>query len=128
METLLKDLRFAVRTLNKTPLVTAAALVSLALGIGANTTIFTLVNAVFLRGLPIEEPDRVVSLFTTEAKQQAGPLGNLMPVSRPNYVDLRDETDVFSELVDVAFRAGGPGGSRRRAGADLRPTGGGRLF
>ncbi len=103
METLLKDLRFAFRTLKKTPLVTAAALVSLALGIGANTTIFTLVNAVFLRGLPIEEPDRVVALFTTEEKQQAGPLGNVMPVSRPNYVDLRDETDVFSQLVDVAF-------------------------
>ena len=103
METLLKDLRFAVRTLKKTPLVTAAALVSLALGIGANTTIFTLVNAVFLRGLPIAEPDRMVTLFTTEEKQQAGPLGGLMPVSRPNYVDLRDETDVFSELVDVAF-------------------------
>ncbi len=103
METLLKDFRFAFRTLKKTPLVTTAALVSLALGIGANTTIFTLVNAVFLRGLPIVEPDRVVALFTTEEKQQAGPLGNLMPVSRPNYVDLRDETDVFSELVDVAF-------------------------
>ncbi len=103
METLLKDLRFAFRTLKKTPLVTAAALVSLALGIGANTTIFTLVNAIFLRGLEVEEPGRVVALFTTEEKQQAGPFGDLMPVSRPNFVDLRDETDAFTELVDVAF-------------------------
>ncbi len=103
METLLKDIRFAFRTLKKTPLVTAAAMISLALGIGANTTIFTLVNAFFLRGLPVEDPDRLVALFTTEEKQQAGPLGNLMPVSRPNYVDLRDETNVFSHLVDVAF-------------------------
>ncbi len=103
MENLFNDLRFAFRTLMKTPLVTAAALISLALGIGANTTIFTLVNAFFLRGLPIEDPERLVALFTTEEKQQAGPLGNLMPVSRPNYIDLRDETDVFSHLVDVAF-------------------------
>ncbi len=103
METLLNDLRFALRTLLKTPLVTAAALVSLALGIGANTTIFTLVNALFLRSLPVAEPERVVALYTTEEKQQAGPLGNLMPVSRPNFVDLREETDVFSQLVDVAF-------------------------
>ncbi len=103
METLLHDLRFALRTLLKTPLVTAAALLSLALGIGANTTIFTLVNALFLRSLPIAEPERVVALYTTEEKQQAGPLGDLMPVSRPNFVDLRDETDVFQQLVDVSF-------------------------
>lgn len=103
METLLKDIRFAFRTFAKSPLVTGAALVSLALGIGANTTIFTLVDAVLLRSLPVEEPGRLVGVFTTEAKQNNSQLGGFMPVSRPNYEDLRDQTGVFSELVDTTF-------------------------
>lgn len=100
MESLVKDLRFSLRILVKSPLVTGAALLSLALGIGANTTVFSLVNAIFLRGLPIAEPERVVALFTTEEPEQ---MGGLMPVSRPNYLDLRARSGVFSDLVDVLF-------------------------
>ncbi len=100
MENLVQDLRYAFRMLVKSPVVTGAALLSLALGIGANTTIFTLVNAVFLRGLPVEDPDTLVAVFTTEENQQ---FGNFLPVSKPNFEDIRDRTDVFSDVADVFF-------------------------
>ena len=105
METLLKDLRFALRALIRNPVLTTVAIVSLALGIGANTTIFTLVNAIFLRGLPIAEPERVMTVFTTEDKQAGSPIGRVMPVSHPNYRDLQSQTSSFEELVEVMFQA-----------------------
>ena len=103
METLVNDLKYAVRMLWKSPLITAVALASLAIGIGANTTIFTLVNAVFFKGLAIEEPERVTVVFTTDEKQQGGPLGNLSPLSRPNFESLRDQSEVFAGLVNMIF-------------------------
>jgi len=107
MDDLLKDLRFAARMLAKSPLLTGAALLSLALALGANTTIFTLVNAVFLRGLPVAEPERLVTIHTYDAGHQR----DFLPVSRPNYKDLRDNADVLKNLaeyfvVDANLRAG----------------------
>ena len=99
MGNFVQDLRFALRMLKKSPVVTGAAILSLALGIGANTAIFSLVNGLFLRGLPVAEPERLVAVFTTEEKQQ---LGNFMPVSRPNYLDIR-ELEVFDEAADMFF-------------------------
>ena len=63
MSTFLQDLKFGARLLAKTPGFTVVAALSLALGIGANTTIFTLVNAVLLNPLPVEDPSQLVSVF-----------------------------------------------------------------
>ena len=63
IEDLLKDLAYAFRLLRKSPGFSATAIGSLALGIGANTAIFTLVNVLLLRPLPFERPDRLVTLF-----------------------------------------------------------------
>jgi putative ABC transport system permease protein len=60
MAAVLTDIRFAVRLLSRNPMLTLVAALSLGLGVGANTTIFTLVNEVFLRPLPMAQPDRLV--------------------------------------------------------------------
>jgi len=102
MDTLWQDLKYGVRMVGRSPGFAAVVILSLALGIGANTTIFTLVNAVFLNPLPIEDSSRVVLLFTTDdANRQAN--FTFLPTSYPNYVDYRDKTQVFSGLVMYAF-------------------------
>src|SRR6266550_6148809 len=88
----MNDLKFAFRQLLKNPGFTAVAVLTLALGIGANTGIFTLINIVLFRRLPVTEPERIVSV---------GPIGKngLGPaLSYPNYRDLRDRNEVFSGL------------------------------
>jgi predicted permease len=77
---------------------TAVAVLSLALGIGANTTIFTIVNALFLNPLPLTEPAELMTVFGTDERNTGG-FNDFMPVSYPNYVDYRDQNDVFSGLV-----------------------------
>jgi predicted permease len=98
MDTLWQDLRYAVRTLAKTPAFTIAAIVSLALGIGANTTIFTLLNALFLNPLPVERPSELVAVFTT-ASRNATQFGNLLPLSYPNLKDFRERNGVLTDLT-----------------------------
>ncbi|HEV8580112.1 MAG TPA: ABC transporter permease [Thermoanaerobaculia bacterium] len=89
-----KDLRFALRTLGKRPGFTAAAVLSLGLGIGANTTVFTLVNAAFLQAVPVEDPGRVVVLYVSQKTAPA-----FQPISYPNYEDVRQQNDVLSGLA-----------------------------
>ncbi len=97
METLWRDLRFASRTLAKSPGFASVAVLSLALGVGANTTIFTLLNAVFLAPLPVERASELVAVYTTD-EVSIGPLGGLLPMSYPNFKDVRERN---SSLVDM---------------------------
>src|SRR5215468_4227708 len=98
METLWQDIRFGFRILFKSPAFTLVAALSLALGIGANTAVFSIINASLLKPLPVEEPERLVSFFTTDTKNP----GNL-PTSHLNYVDYRDQNQVFSGLLAYSF-------------------------
>ena len=67
---MLQDLRFAVRQLVRAPAFTAVAVLSLALGIGANTTIFAVVNAVLLQPLPVRDAGKLVAVFTTDERNR----------------------------------------------------------
>ena len=99
-----QDIRSGARMLRKSPGFTFVALLSLALGIGANTAIFTIINAVFLHPLPVEEPSRVVELFTRDTKTvNTNALFQLTATSFPNYQDFRDQNTVFSGLAGVTF-------------------------
>lgn len=95
MGALREDLRYAVRLLGKTPAFTAVAVLSLTLGIGANTTIFTFAKAFFLESIPIKDPEHVVSLFSN-ATSRKGPPQEYLPTPYLNAVDYREKTDVFS--------------------------------
>jgi len=102
MGSLLQDLRFGIRLAYKNPLFTLVAVVSLTLGISANTTIFSVFNAVFLQTLPVHEPDRLVAVFTTDARN-TGRFLNYLQMSYPNYEDFRDKNGAFSGLVAQIF-------------------------
>src|SRR5262249_10875687 len=93
-----QDLRLAFRSATRNPALTTVIVVSLALGIGANTTIFTLINAVFLRPLPVHEPRRLVQIFTVMPKSTA-----YQSVSLANYRDFRDHVSEFSGLAASQF-------------------------
>ena len=101
METFLKDLRHALRYLRQSPGFTATAIAALALGIGASTAIFSVVNAVLLQPLPFPEPDRIVMLMN------ASPQGNYPSASVPKYNVWRRQTRVLEDIA--AFDTGGPG-------------------
>ncbi|MGH9940809.1 MAG: ABC transporter permease [Pyrinomonadaceae bacterium] len=94
MTTIWQDLRFALRMLKKRPGFTAAAIIALALGVGANTAIFSVVNSVLLRPLPYKESERLVTIGHLYPK-----LDLIAPVSAPGYVDYRDQTSVFEETA-----------------------------
>ncbi len=97
MERLLKDLTFAFRQIKKSPGFTLIAILSLALGIGANTSIFSLFNTVLLRPLPVYKPEEITMLYGT--LQQTG----YTIFSYPNYKIFRDNNQVFSGLASYRF-------------------------
>ena len=102
MERLVKDLVFALRTFRRSPAFMLAAVVSLALGIGVNTTIFTLINTLFLNPLPVDRASELVAVYTVDAKNKS-PFSNLLQTSYLNYVDYRDRNDVFTGLAAYSF-------------------------
>jgi hypothetical protein len=94
-----QSVKYGARTLRHSPAYTLAALLSLGLGIGANTAIFTLTNAVFLHPLPVKEPSRVIELYQVDHVTHSV-VSNLRRtgLSYPNFVDLRDQNDVFTGI------------------------------
>jgi predicted permease len=99
-----QDLRGGLRMLKRSPGFTFVAVLSLALGIGANTAIFTIINAVFLHPLPVEEPSHLAEMFTHDTMTfNANANFQLTGTSLPNYEDYRDRNNVFSGLATVTF-------------------------
>src|ERR1700733_10245176 len=96
MNMLLHDVRYAVRMMTKNPGFAAVAVLTLALGIGANTAIFSLVNAIMLRPLPYPNPDQLVGLGQWRNQQGEGYLQT--GVSAPNAVDM-EATNVFQQVA-----------------------------
>ncbi len=89
-----EDLRYAFRAITRNRGVAAAAVLSLALGIGANTTIFTMLNAILLRPLPVRDPARLVTVHTLDPRNPG-----MLLCSYPNFKDYRDRNQVFSSLL-----------------------------
>src|SRR5262249_28052520 len=97
MGTLLQDVRYGLRMLVKKPTFTLVAVLTLALGVGANTAIFSIVNAVLLRSLPYPDPDRLVRIFFNE------PGVGLRDVrfSKPELDDLQSRSGVFEDVTPI---------------------------
>ena len=98
MQALVKDVRYALRLLARSPGFTAVALLSLGLGIGANTAVFSLVNAVILRPMPVEDADSLVAIYTTDERNPG-----TIPVSHLNFEDLRDQNTALSGMAAMSF-------------------------
>ena len=97
----LKDLRFGVRTLIKNPAFSAIAVLVIALGVGANTAIFSVVNAVLLQPLPFPDPDRLVVL-----SEQMPNTGERMSISFPSFLDWRTRARSFDGIAGYRAYAG----------------------
>ena len=95
MENLFQDLRYGVRVLLRKPGFTVIAIVALSLGIGANTAIFSAVNAILLRPLPYDDPEQLVWIWqhnlASDVEQE--------PISFPNYFDYREQNQVFEDVA-----------------------------
>src|SRR5262245_42372190 len=121
MEAFLQELRYCVRVLRTKPGFTIAAVITLALGIGANTAIFSVVNAVLLRPLPFREPDRLMLLWQTDPRATAPQL----PFSFPNFTDLKEQSQVFEDVAawtaytDTRFNFVGSGEPEQLQGARI---------
>src|SRR5579863_416699 len=105
LEDLWQDFRYAVRTLRERPGFTAVVLVTLALGIGATTVMFNVVNGVLLKPMPYPQPGRLVAL-NEQTKEVASPIfGNLWAFAYPNFLDCRRETRSL-DMAAFAYRGG----------------------
>src|SRR6185295_17248481 len=112
MRMIWQDIRYGVRVLLKNPTFTAVAIFVIALGIGANTAIFSVVNAVLLRPLPYAQPERLVKIFSVDTKRG----GTSSSVSFPNLADFSSQNDTFEAMAAYSDRSaelsGGAGPER----------------
>src|SRR5712692_1894890 len=97
LENVAADVRFGLRMLRKNPGFTAVAVLTLALGIGANTAIFSVINGILLRPIPAFHPEQLVRFYSTGAGIPAQ-----RSFSYPNYVDLQKQNEAFSDLVALS--------------------------
>src|SRR6266542_4244268 len=119
-EQVLQDARFAVRTLRRNPGFTIVAVLSLALGIGANTTIFTFLNAIVLRPLPYPDPDRIV-IVQERSLQREGAL----PAHPFNFLQWQQRARSFESLAllqTIPFNTMGPDGADQAAAVMTTPA------
>jgi len=96
---MIPDLRYALRQLTRSPGFSLLAVIALALGIGANTAMFSIINTLFLRPLPYPDPERLVQLTSSLPERQL----NNAPFSWPRFLVVRDQQQVFSDLAVAAF-------------------------
>jgi putative ABC transport system permease protein len=99
METLWHDLRYGARMLLGKPGFAVTAVLALGLGIGANTAIFSVINAALLNPLPYREPDRIVRLFATFP--DAGAASNIKTISYPDFLDFQSQNQVFDDVAII---------------------------
>lgn len=90
-----QDLRFGLRTLSRNPGFAAVAIVALGLGIGANATVFSLINGILFKGLPFPDSERILYISSQNTRTPRGPGG----ISRPDYDDLRAQSKSFTGLA-----------------------------
>src|ERR1043165_6856092 len=94
MDSIIKDIRYGIRNLLKRPAFTLIAVITLALGVGANTAIFSVVNALLLRPLPFKQPEQLVRITSAFTRRNARDVGATVP----ELFDYRDRADVFEEV------------------------------
>jgi predicted permease len=101
MTNIAQDIRYALRNLRKSPAFAAIAVITLALGIGANTAIFTVVNAVFFHPIPVKDPARLMEIFTLDQRKILGASNNnnVFPNSFPNGQDIQQRAQSFSGVT-----------------------------
>lgn len=95
----MQNLRYALRVLAKQPLFSAIVILTFALGIGANTAVFSVLNAVLLRPLPFHEPQNLVALGEFDTREKADPGIEIQSISYLDFVDWRDQTKVFEHVA-----------------------------